>query len=130
MKECRQALVEPVSEVDPRAQLKKGYKSHGDALIKQLKSLLIDTVEVKDSTMSTVERLVRKSMNTWLEFGMHRCRIVISDAPWPLSASEKLQRARRGALDFIVMPGLGRYGNADGIELEIFTELEAAQVGS
>lgn len=127
LRECRKALAEPVSEYDSRARLKKGFKINETTLVQKLKSLLTEMVELENSTMSTVEQLARRSLITWLEFGMHRCRIRVLGLPKEYPAAEKAQKVATGSLKFTVTPGLGIWGKVDGLGLENFNQLQSAQ---
>lgn len=128
LRECRKALEEPLSEWDARARLKKGFKENEAHLIDQLKSLLTEMVKLEDNTLATVQRVARKSLIMWLDFEMHRCRVVLLELPTPGTAVEKVNGTMHGSLRFTLAPGLGRYGNANGNDLENFTQLEDAKL--
>lgn len=128
LRECRRILAEPVSAIDSRSRLKIGFKTNEMALIQELRSMLTDMVISDSNTVSTIEQLARKSLITWLEFGMHRCRIVFLGLPKAYSATEKAQRATAGTLRFTAIPGLAMYGKVDGLGLEVFKQLQGAQV--
>ena len=123
IKECREALTKPVpSHIDPRARLKKCFMRSRDGLISALKAFLSDIVDLGPSDMQTIEHLSRKAVSTWLDFQMHRCRIVIRlKGPETESVEEKISLAQKSSSVLTVTPLLGRHGNVKGVELENFT---------
>lgn len=123
IKECREALIKPVpSQWDPRARLKTGFKNNLDGLVDVLKQELGDIVDLAVSDMQLIERLAKKAATTWLEFQMHRCRIVINlTGSQAKLTSEKIDLLHMGALTLTTSPWVGRYGNVNGVDLESFT---------
>lgn len=130
LRECRKALTEGVSEWDPRARLKEHFALHADTVLEQLHLFLDEMVGLDGETASILKLLARKSTKTWLEFGMHRCRIMLSEQPEPLPADEKARRTTSSSLQLTIVPGLRRFGNANGVELETVTQLQTGQTAS
>ena len=125
IKECREALTKPVpSQWDPRAQLKRGFKSSLDELVAKLKTAIADIADLDAEHAQLVERLSKKAATMWLEFEMHRCRIVVNlTGSTKMSTSEKIAQIKKSSLVLTVLPMVGRYGNVDGVELETFTRI-------
>lgn len=123
---CREALMKPVpSQHDPRARVKKGYKSCLDGLLKELKAVLEDMIDLAPSDFQILERLAKRVPSMWSEFEMHRCRIVvILKGSGARSTAEQAALARSSSLELTVSPTLGRYGNVNGLELDIFTAID------
>ena len=118
-------MTKPLSQFDPRAKLKKGYKSSLDNLIAQLNAQLGEIVELASAEMQLIQRLVKKTILVWLDFGMHRCRIRIHLTGWGSSSmADKMALAQRGSLAMTVLPLVGRHGNDKGVELESFTTID------
>jgi hypothetical protein len=120
IKECRAALEKPASEWDPRARLKKGFKTSIDALKKELTSALGEVSNLDKSRVQTADSIVMKAAKMWLEFGMQRCRILVVVQGSNLkSTEEKIQRAKGAALELVVVPQLKRFGNSKGQDVHI-----------
>jgi hypothetical protein len=120
VKECRAALMKPTSAFDPRARPKQGFKISMDALKEEFRSMLDDLVNLEESNIQVMEKLTRKAANTWLEFGMQRCRIVVVMKGSNLkSMEEKVQRVKDGTLRLVVVPELKRIGNSKGQDLNV-----------
>lgn len=124
MKEGRKALVEPVSSPhDPRARLKIGFKTANDAFAAELKGTLDEMVEWGSTGTSSVDKLVKRIANVWLELGMYRCRFIIFfRAPVVKGGAEEkvklaMTKGEDGGLELNVVPGLRRHGNVKGVEL-------------
>ena len=119
VKECREALEVGLSSVDPRARVKKGFKSNMDNLVGTLKTELGGIVDLSAADLQLIGRLSLKTVTTWLEYAMHRCRIVVcltgSDAK---SSTGKIRLLQEGTLSLTVLPKIGRHGNVNGVELE------------
>jgi len=120
VKECRTALREPASQWDPRANLKRDFKTSLDALRKEC-SLMIEKVSTLDrNSTQAMEKLTMKAANIWLEFGMQRCRILVELQGSNLkSAQEKMQRAQVSNLVMVVRPEVRRIGNSKGLDLTV-----------
>jgi hypothetical protein len=121
IKECRAALRQPVpSEWDPRAKLKRGFKTCIDALKKEFTSTLDEVANLDESSVQAMERITMKAANMWLEFGMQRYRILVVLQRSNLkSVEERIQRAQEDTLELVVVPELKRFGNAEGQNLHI-----------
>jgi hypothetical protein len=121
IKECRAALRQALpSEWDPRAKLKKGFKTSIDALRKEFTSTLSEVANLDKSSVQAMEKMTMKAANMWLEFGMQRCRIlVVLQGSNLKSAEERIQRAQEKTLELAVVPELKRFGNSKGQNLHI-----------
>lgn len=121
IKECRAALRQPVpSEWDPRAKLKRGFKTCIDALRKEFTSTLGEVANLDKSSVQAIERMTIKAASMWLEFGMQRCRILVVVQGSNLkSAEERIQRAQENTLKLVVVPELKKFGNSKGQDLNV-----------
>jgi hypothetical protein len=123
MKESKEVLMKPLSQFDPRARLKKGYKSNQNRLVTALKATLGGLVDLSSNVQ--LERITKKAFEVWLDFEMHRCRIVVQlKGPESKSMAEKVAQVQTTTLTLTVIPSVGRYGNVQGMELEEFTTIE------
>jgi len=130
VKECRTALMKPIpSEFDPLARSKKGFKISIDALKEKFKSMLGDLVNLDRSSIQAMEKLTIKAATMWLEFGMQRCRILVVLQGSNLKSTEekKIQRARDGTLEMVVVPELKRIGNSKGQELNFEETIQGCE---
>jgi hypothetical protein len=121
IKECRAALRQPVpSEWDPRAKLKKGFKTSIDALRKELTLTISESVNLDTSSVQAIERMTLKAASMWLEFGMQRCRILVLVQGSNLkSLEEKIKRAQEHTLKLVLVPELKKFGNSNGHDLDV-----------
>ena len=120
IKECRAALEKAASELDPRARVRKGFKSSLDALKQKLTSTLEEVSNLDKSSVQAAESIVKKAAKMWLEFGMQRCRIlVIVQGSSLKSAEERIQRAQEATLKLVMVPELKRFGNSKGQDVHI-----------
>ena len=130
MKECREALTKPApSEFDPRRRLRDGFKSSMDDLIAGMQAQLSDVVDLEDSHVQLVKRLCIIAVNnTWFDFEMHRCRLMISLTGTSLkTTAEKMSHAQRGPLVLTLLPRVARYGNVDGVGLDNCTIISGCE---
>lgn len=121
IKECRAALRKPVpSEWDPRANLKKEFKTSIDTLRKEIVSTIQEMAVLDKGDIQTIEKMTIKAVNIWLELEMQRCRIFV-DVPGSKlkSAEEKVKRVREGSLKLVIVPALKRFGNSKGQDLDV-----------
>jgi hypothetical protein len=125
MKGARETLTESLSQYDPRAELKKGFRNSQDGFISELKDTLSDFVELAPSDIQTIDRLCKRVFPLWLDFAMHRCRIVVLlQRTGAISVKDKAALAQEGSLTLTILPRVGRYGNVKGLELETFYTIE------
>lgn len=126
VRECNQVLRSPVgSKYDPRAKLKKDYKGSYDELVGMLKAVLGDIVEIEDGNLAKIEKLARRTAAVWIDFEMHRCRIVVRlTGTKSHTTMEKALLAQRGSFALTVRPEIGRYGNVEGLDLDTFTVID------
>jgi hypothetical protein len=119
VKECRAALRQPVpSEWDPRAKLKKGFKTSIDALRKELVSSISEVADFDKENVQAMEKMTIKAVNIWLEFGMQRCRILVRQCRSSRKVDSKADKALKDLMDLVVVPQLKRYGKSDGQDLD------------
>ncbi len=121
IKECRAALRKPVpSEWDPRAKLKREFKTSIDALRKEMASTIGELVALDKGDIQTLEKVTIKAVNVWLELEMQRCRIFLEVPASKLkSAEEKVQKVHEGSLELVMVPALKRFGNSKGLDLNV-----------
>ena len=125
IKECREALTKPLSQFDPRAALKKGYRSNFDNLVASCKSVVGSVIDLSPTDIQLFEKLVRKALLIWLDFSMHRCRLRLHlKSPEVESVADKVALAYNESLTLTVLPLVGRHGNVQGVELDSFTVVD------
>ena len=113
-------MEKPVSEWDPRARLRRGFKASLNALKQELTSTLGEVSTLDKSSAQAAESIIRKAAKMWLEFGMQRCRIlVIVQGSNLKSAGERIQRAQEATLKLVGVPELKRFGNSKGQDVHI-----------
>lgn len=124
LKECRKALAQPLSQFDPRAALKEGYKDNQESLITEMTMELGKVLDLTASDVQSIQRLAKKAVRLWLDFALHRCRIRIHLAgSESMTLQEKVHMAQRNSLTLTVLPLVGRHGTVKGLELESFTRI-------
>ncbi|KAK5105104.1 hypothetical protein LTS08_001378 [Lithohypha guttulata] len=126
VKECAEVLRPPVpSEWDPRMRLRKGFMDNLKELGSNLTSSLENIIDLTSSDLQTIVKLGKKAATIWLDFSMHRCRLVLLlRGPPTLSMEEKIVMAQTKSLELTVVPMLGRYGNAMGVDLLDFKVID------
>lgn len=126
VKECREVLQRPVpGEWDPRARLRKGFINNLQELGSTLRALLEKITCLTTSDAQMIDRLTKKAATIWLDFAMHRCRIVVRlKGPALLSMEEKVVTAQTKSLELTVMPTVGRYGNVMGVDLDRYKTID------
>lgn len=119
-------LTKPVpSQWDKRARVKKGFKNSLDGLVAELKAELGDIADLTSSDVQLIEKLSKRVATMWLDFEMHRCRIVVClNGPKIKSIAEKVALVQKGSLTLTVLPMVGRHGNVKGVEMESFTIID------
>lgn len=117
---CREILTKPVpSQYDPRVQLKKGFDSAVRELIKCLKDTLGSIAILDPGTLQAIDWLSKQAAKTWLEFGMHRCRLVVRlTGTGTTELSQRAAVVQRGSIALTVSPAIERCGNHKGDELQ------------
>ena len=116
LKGAREALIEKVSNYDQRMGLKRSFKASQDGLTTELQEMLDEVVEMSSSDMEKVQKLAKQVFPLWLDYSMHRCRIVVF-----LKGREEQSANRRESSSILtIQPLIGRYGNVTGSSLEIF----------
>jgi hypothetical protein len=111
--ECRAALKEPASELELRARIKKGFKSSLDKLKESLATRITEIADFSRESAQATDKMTIKAVNMWLEFGMQRCRILITE-----NREEEGENAKK-AQYLLVRPQLKRHGKSDGYDLDI-----------
>lgn len=120
VKQCQAVLKHPTSESDPRARLKKGFKTAKGRIREELMATLEEIANLDQSTLQALENLTTKAVNMWLEFSTQRCRILVSMPGSNFSSySDKARKAREDSLKLTLVPGLRRRGNSKGQNLEL-----------
>lgn len=120
LKSAHDVLRSPVSEYDPRAELRKGFKLSQAALISELKDMLDQVIELASSEIDKIQRLSKQAFTLWLDFSMHRCRIVVRLN----KVEEELLDSGKKSKTLTIQPLIGRYGNVTGVDLEIFKVID------
>ena len=76
-----------------------------------------------------IDKLARQAMKTWLEFAMHRCRLLVGlTGTGTTEMSERVEEIRKGAVALTVFPSLTRCGNHKGADLLNETTISAGDV--
>lgn len=118
--ECREALTQPISGLDPRAQVKKGFSDSQEELTQSLKAAIESVAVLHTETSRKIEELSRLARITWLDFQMHRCRIVASlTGSGTRKPSQRSNEIRNGSVMLTISPELRRFGNIKGTDLDI-----------
>jgi hypothetical protein len=106
-------------------RLRKGFMDNLRELMSELKVSLEQITDLTPADIQMIERLPKKAATIWLDFTVHRCRIVIrlKDSA-ALSMEEKVATAMRSSLEVTVIPLVGRYGNVMGADLDVFKTID------
>jgi hypothetical protein len=126
IKECREILSKPVpSHIDQRVEVKRGFKINQDKLVEALEDELDRIVQLTEREEALLDTLAKKAAVTWLDFVMHRCRIVIRlKGAGTKTSAAKVDAIQKGSTALTVLPTVGRYGNVKGVELDRFTVIK------
>lgn len=117
---CREALTQRVSGLDARAQVKKGFMEVQEELTRKLNAAIESLTTVDPDTSRKVGELARLAMTTWLDFQMHRCRIMAElMGTGTTKPSERSNAVRHSPVMLTLLPSVQRYGNVKGTELDI-----------
>lgn len=102
-------------------RLRKGFMDTLRVFTSELKASLQQLVELSPTDIQVVDRLSKKAATIWLDFAMHRCRIVIrlKDSA-ALTMEENVATVQRSSLELTVIPVVGRYGNVTGADLDMY----------
>lgn len=117
VKYCHLALKEPASELDPRAQVKLGFKEKRDTLVKAFRIIIEQISHLDHDTQLQIDRIVKKALNLWLDFGAQRCRLMIRMPSKRARWEEQLEDAEESGLVLTSVPELVRVGNGYGLDL-------------
>lgn len=116
---CREALTQPVSGFDPRAQIKKAFSDTQEALVHELKTAIGSVTVLDTETLRRIEELPRLTRITWLDFQMHRCRIMARlTGSGTTRPSGRPEAICRGPVTLTILPDLRRFGNIKGTDLD------------
>ncbi|KIW07495.1 uncharacterized protein PV09_01460 [Verruconis gallopava] len=125
IKQCHTALREPASHLDPRARVKIGFKESKDGLYKAIKTLMNDVTKLDEAMIADIEKLVKKAINMWLEFEVQRCRLMVILPVAKISSErEMIQLAVQKQLELNSQPGLIRFGDDEGEDLDVDQPVE------
>ena len=106
-------------------RLRKGFTENLKESVSELKASLERVADLTAADKQMVERLPKKAATIWLDFAMHRCRIVIRVKDnAALSMEEKAATVQRSSQDLTVTPEVGRYGNAMGANLDMYKTID------
>lgn len=118
-------MEKPASEWDPRARLKKSFKTSLDGVKKDLTTMLGEVCNLDKNSVHAAESIVMKAVKIWLEFGSQRCRIlVVMQGSSLKTIGERIQRAREDTLELVVKPELKRFGNSKGQDVHVEETVE------
>lgn len=125
IRECKEALRQQLSEWDPRERLRKRFGESSEKFFQELQGDLRQIIDLDAHFEDSLRRLFKKAASVWLDFGMHRCRVVVQLVSTPAKLSERAAQAQSGSkLQLTMTPSLGRYGNAKGVDLTKFTIID------
>lgn len=118
-------MATPISQFDPRFELKKGFKSSQNGLVLELKSTLNEVVELSAPDVEKIQRISKQVFPLWLDYSMHRCRILVRlKGDEGQSVKDRNDLAQERSLTLTIQPLVGRYGNVEGLELENFKTID------
>lgn len=125
LKGCHESLSSPLpSSADPRAVIVAGLKQNLGDMSANMTTEVGNVIDLKDNEIATIAKLCKTASVVWLDFQMHRCRIVVC---LPGNAEEttaaKVAEFRRNGLKLTAAPQVGRHGNVNGLELQSFSEI-------
>ncbi|KAK5116991.1 hypothetical protein LTR62_006712 [Meristemomyces frigidus] len=121
--ECHTILIDTVPKVmTERVRLKAGYIQNMAELAKEIQAVLADIVLLTADARKKVEKLSRDASKLWLEYGRHRCRIVVR-LPGDETTDVQKRKAelQKKTMTLTLSPILGRYGNNTGSDMDIYT---------
>lgn len=120
---CHEALLVVVpSTQDPRAAIKFGFRQSQQETLRSMMSELEQVLDLSQEDEKSLQQVIRAAAIKWLDFGMHRCRFEIRLAgDLVISAEEKLAAFQKRSLSLTETPTIGRYGDSDGLNLEVFS---------
>jgi hypothetical protein len=102
-------------------RLREGFMDNLRELISGLTASLERIINLSSADLQMIERVSKKAATVWLDFAVHRCRILIRlKDHTALSMEEKVAAARTSSLELTVIPELGRYGNVMGADLDVY----------
>lgn len=106
-------------------RLRKGFMDNYKESMSELKASLEQIADLTPADIKMIERLLKKAAAVWLDFAIHRCRIVIrlKDSA-ALSMEEKVTTAQSSSLELTVVPAVGRYGNVTGADLDMYKTID------
>lgn len=111
--------------------MKKGFKETQDDLISALEDELELMLALTSDQIKSITQLVKKATVAWLDFAMHRCRIVIRPTgAVATSTKEKMYQMQQGSTTLTERPNIGRYGTVKGVELDRFTPIKGCEGSS
>ncbi|KAK5755048.1 hypothetical protein LTS12_014848 [Elasticomyces elasticus] len=123
---CHEALTTPIASVDRRAEVKRGFRKSQDELVAALTNELGKMMHLSSQEVQLVVRLAKKAASVWLDFARHRFRIIIRLGRSEATLAEKAT-AVGGSGILTVEPVVGRYGNAQGLELESYMIIKGCE---
>jgi hypothetical protein len=116
---CKDAVSQPVDELDARAPVKKAYESALSNLKKELIETLGRFSKPDNRVAQAVDEISKQAASMWLDIGTQRYRIrVVMPESSLMSPVDKVKKAQEEYLDLVVTPELRRYGNAKGQDLD------------
>jgi hypothetical protein len=101
-------------------ELRIGFKSSQAALVSELKIMLEQVIELSASDEEKIQRLSKQAFTLWLDYSMHRCRIVV----YLKKPEDQSTNNREEPKTLTMQPLVGRYGNVTGVDLEIFKVID------
>ena len=123
----QEAVKQPASKWDSNSELKNEYNRSLESVTKDLSETLGKVSQLDQPTQQALKQISKKAAEMWLEMATQRCRIVVVQAGSNLRAqSDRVKRAKEGGLELAVMPGLRRFGNAKGQDLDKVETISAA----
>jgi hypothetical protein len=108
------------SELDPRAKVKKAFRSSVIAIRKELTEVLGAFSHLDDDTADFIHELPLTAASMWLEMGTQRCRLFVVMLGSEIgSVKDRVHHLNEDhELDLNLKPELLKYGDAKGQQLE------------
>ncbi|QDS69847.1 hypothetical protein FKW77_000212 [Venturia effusa] len=129
MTPCQEALTKAVSDVDAMTKMKLGYEETLERTRKELLAMLDMVADLKQEDVQSWSAVPKKAADIWIQMGTQRCRlVVVVPGGEVVEQAERARRAREVGLELVFKPGLWRYGDSKGQDLERVEEMATVEV--
>ena len=123
----QEAVKQPASKWDPNSELKNEYNRTLESITKELSETLGKISQLDQPIQQALEEIPKKVAEMWVEMATQRCRIVVVLPGSNLKSQlDRVKKAREGGFELVDMPGLWRFGNSKGQDLDKVEIISAA----